>query len=155
MRCVADVEEVLQEGYRLVLLPKLAYYAMWDGHEESFAVPRATPKGAEVALPIGSYTSAPDVGTDTPNHPSATMTDPHGRPAPRLASLKRAELQLRNWQPGLAWQAPDVRNTASAVQAAVIANRRVLPAPPAPIGVLPLLALPCLSSLTLPLLELL
>ena len=37
-------EEVLQDGYRLVLLPKLAYYAMWDGHGESFAVPRATPK---------------------------------------------------------------------------------------------------------------
>ena len=34
-------EEVLQDGYRLVLLPKLAYYAMWDGHGESFAVPRA------------------------------------------------------------------------------------------------------------------
>ena len=59
-------EEVLQDGYRLVLLPKLAFYAMWDGHGESFAVPRATRNSAEVALPIGSYTSAPDVGTDTP-----------------------------------------------------------------------------------------
>ena len=45
-------EEVLQDGYRLVLLPKLAFYAMWDGHGESFVVPRATPGGAEVALPM-------------------------------------------------------------------------------------------------------
>ena len=51
-------KEVLQDGYRLALLPKLAFYALWDGHSESFVVPRAT-TGAEVALPIGSYTSAP------------------------------------------------------------------------------------------------
>ena len=96
---------------------------MWDGHGESFAVPRATPKkGAEVALPIGSYTSAPDVGTDTPGHPPVIGTDPHGRPAPRLAPEECAELQPRNWQPGLAWQAPDVRDTASAAQAAAASS---------------------------------
>ena len=87
----------------------LAFYAMSDGHGESFAVPRATAEGAEVALPIGSYTSAPgdnldppDVDTDTPGHPPAIGTDPRGRPAPRLAPEERAELQPRNWQPGLA-----------------------------------------------------
>ena len=49
-------------GYRLILLPKLAYYAMWDGHGENFMVPRATFKGAEASLPSGSYTSAPKGG---------------------------------------------------------------------------------------------
>ena len=53
---------------------------MWDGHGESFAVPRATSAGVEVALPIGSYTSAPgdnldpsDVGTDTPDDSLAIL----------------------------------------------------------------------------------
>ena len=45
-------------GYRLVLLPKLAFYALWDGYGESFVVPRAATGVAEVALPIGSYASA-------------------------------------------------------------------------------------------------
>ena len=108
-------EEVLQDGYRLVLLPKLAYYAMWDGHGESFAVPRATSKGAEASLPSGSYTSAPDVGTDTPGHPSALRTDSHGKP--EVTSEEFPELQPRDWQPGLAWQAPDVRDFAPAAQA--------------------------------------
>ena len=73
------------------------------------------PKGAEVALPSGSYTSAPGdnldppgVGTDTPDHPPAIGTDPHSRPAPRLAPEECAELQPRHWQPGHAWQASDV-----------------------------------------------
>ena len=68
-------EEVLQDGYRLILLPKLAYYAMWDGHGESFAVPRATPKGAEASLPSGSYTSAPKGGTDAPDPSPALALD--------------------------------------------------------------------------------
>ena len=122
-------EEVLQDGYRLVLLPKLAFYAMWDGHGESFVVPRATSGGAEVALPIGSYTSAPgdnldppDVGTDIPGHPPATGTDPRCRPAPWPAPEERAELQPSDWQPGLAWQASDVRDTAYAAQAAATSS---------------------------------
>ena len=45
-------KEVLQDGYRLVLLPKLAFHALWNGHGESFVVPRATTGGAKVALPI-------------------------------------------------------------------------------------------------------
>ena len=35
-------EEVLQDEYRLVVFSKL--YAMWNGHGESFVVPRATPR---------------------------------------------------------------------------------------------------------------
>ena len=93
-------EEVLQDGYRLVLLPKLAYYAMWDGHGECFAVARATSKGAEASLPSGSYTSAPDMGTDTPGHPSAFRTDAHSKP--EVASEGCPELLLRDWLPGLA-----------------------------------------------------
>ena len=103
-------EEVLQDGYRLVLLPKLAYYAMWDGHGERFAVPRATSKGAEASLPSGSYTSAPDMGTDTPGHPSAFRTDAHSKP--EVASEECPELLLHDWLPGLAGQAPDVRDFA-------------------------------------------
>ena len=57
-------EEVFQDGYRLVLLPKLAFYALWDGHGESFVVPRAATGVAEVALPIGSYASAPVDNSD-------------------------------------------------------------------------------------------
>ena len=43
-------EEVLQDGYRLIFPPKLAYYAMWDGHGENFIVPCAASKGAEASL---------------------------------------------------------------------------------------------------------
>ena len=114
-------------------------------------MPRATPKGAEAPLPSGSYTSAPDVGTDTPGHPPAIGTDSHSKPA--LASEECAELQPRDWQPGLAWQAPDVRDFASAAQAGAASSVtcRIHLAPSAPIAVLPLLALPCLFPLTLPL----
>ena len=62
------------------------------------------------------------MGTDTPGHPPAIGTDPHGRPSPRLAPEECAELQPRNWQPGLAWHAPDVRDTASAAQAAAASS---------------------------------
>ena len=91
---------------------KFAYYAMWDGHGESFAVPR----GAEASLPSGSYTSAPDVGTDTPGHPLALRTDAHSKP--EVASEECPELLLRDWQPGLAWQAPDMRDFAPAAHPA-------------------------------------
>ena len=65
---------------------------MWNGHRElRGAACRATPPGAEVALPIGSYTSAPndtfhtsDVGTDTPGHPSAIGTDSHSLSCSRV-----------------------------------------------------------------------
>ena len=56
-------EEVLQDGYRLVLLPKLAFYVMWNGHGESFVVPRATTGGAEVALPLAA--TSPHLATWT------------------------------------------------------------------------------------------
>ena len=56
-------EEVLQDGYRLVLLPKLAYY-MWDGHGESFAVPRATSKVQRLRCPVAA----------TPPHPMWALT---------------------------------------------------------------------------------
>ena len=117
-------EEVLQDGYRLVLLPKLAFYAMCDGH--------GYPGGAEVALPIGSYTSAPgdnldppDVGTDIPGLPPATVADPRCRPAPCPAPEERDELQPSDWQPSLAWQASDVRDTAQAAQAAATSSARL------------------------------
>ena len=56
------------------------------------------------------------MGTDTPGHPSAIGTDSHSKPA-QLASEECSELQPRDWQPGLAWQAPDVRDFAPAAQA--------------------------------------
>ena len=84
-------EEVFQDGYRLVLLPKLAFYALWDGHGESFVVPRAATGVAEVALPIGSYASAPVdnsdpqvSGTGITGLPPATVTDPSCLPPVRL-----------------------------------------------------------------------
>ena len=114
-------------------------------------MPRATSKGAEASLPSGSYTSAPNVGTDTPGHLSALRTDSHSKP--EVTSEECSELQPRDWQPGLAWQAPDVWDFAPAVQAGAAAQstRRIHLAPSAPTAVLPLLALLCLSLLTLPL----
>ena len=92
-------EEVLQDGYRLILLPKLAYYAMWDGHGESFAVPRATPTGAEASLPSGSYTSAPKGGTDAPDPSPALALD--AREEPEVTSAESPELQQGDGQPNL------------------------------------------------------
>ena len=108
-------EEVLQDGYRLILLPKLAYYAMWDGHGESFAVPRATPKGAEASLPSGSYTSAPRGGTDAPDPSSALALD--AREEPEVTSAESLELQQLDGQPNPVWQKPDVRDFAPDAQA--------------------------------------
>ena len=121
---------------RLVLLPKLAFYALWDGHGESFVVPRATTGGVEVALAIGSYTSAPgenlnrqEVGTDITGFPPATVTDLRCRPAPCPACEKRVELQPGDWQSSLAWQLADVHNTAHAAQEAATSSAR-LPSSP-------------------------
>ena len=50
-------EVVLQDGYRLVLLPRLALFALWDGTGETFIVPRAKAFISEAALPGGSYVS--------------------------------------------------------------------------------------------------
>ena len=129
-------EEVLQDGYRLVLLPKLAFYALWDGHGESFVVPRATTGVAEVALLIGSYASAPvdnldpqDSGTDITGLPPTTVTDPSCRPAPSPAPEERVELQRGDWQPSLAWQSADVRDTAHAAQEAATSSARLLSSP--------------------------
>ena len=54
--------EVHQSGYRLVLLPKLAFFALWDGVGEEYRVPRKPKAQPEVALPRGSQASAADQG---------------------------------------------------------------------------------------------
>ena len=64
------VWEVWQDGYRLVLLPRLAFFALWDGMGEAFVVPRATARVLEAALPGGSYASG-----HVPMAESAMMSD--------------------------------------------------------------------------------
>ena len=88
----------------------------------------------------------PDRGTDMPGHP--LRTDAHSKP--EVASEKSPELLLRDWQPGFAWHASDVRNFApAAYPGAAQAEFTLLHKLPK--VVLPLLALLCLSSVTLPL----
>ena len=99
-------------------------------------VPRATTGVAEVALPISSYVSAPvdnldpqGSGTDITGLPPATVTDPSCRPAPCPAPKERVELQPGDWQPSLAWQSADVRDTAHAAQEAATSSARLLSSP--------------------------
>ena len=47
----------MQDGYRLVLLSRLAFFALWDGTGETYVVPRAAAPCPEAALPGGSYVS--------------------------------------------------------------------------------------------------
>ena len=129
-------EEVLQDGYRLVLLPILCHVRR---------ARREFCSAEEVALLIGSYTSAPDVGTDAPGHPPAIGTDPHSKPARLRSALScsrvSGSLASRGKHPTcgtsllLHKQVPPAQ-----------ATRRVHLAPSAPIAVL---ALPCLFPLTL------
>ena len=64
---------------------------MWNGHGESFAVPRATPKGVEASLPSGSYTSTPKGGTNAPDPSSTLALD--ARKEPEVTSTESSELQ--------------------------------------------------------------
>ena len=57
--------EVHQEGYRLVLLPKMAFFALWDGVGAEYRVPRMPKTQPEVALPCGSQVSAAKEGNGT------------------------------------------------------------------------------------------
>ena len=57
--------EVHQEGYRLVLLPKMAFFALWDGVGAEYRVPRMPKTQPEVALPCGSQASAAKEGNGT------------------------------------------------------------------------------------------
>ena len=104
-------EEVLQDGYRLILLLKLAYYGMWNGHDENFMVPRVASKGVEASLPSGSYTSAPKADTEAPDHSSALEMDSHSEL--EVTSANSSELQQRDWQPNSLWHAFDVREFCS------------------------------------------
>ena len=77
------------------------------------------------AAHCGSYTSAPvdnldpqDGGSDITGLPPATVADPSCRPVPCPAPDRRVELQPGDWQPSLAWQSADVRDTAHAAQEA-------------------------------------
>ena len=81
----------------MILLPKVAYYAMWDGHGENFMVPCAASKGAKASLPSGSCTSAPKRGTEAPDH--------------SLEWTPTASLQQWDWQPNLLWHAFNVPNS--------------------------------------------
>ena len=118
---------------------------MWNGHSESFAVLR---KGTKASLPSSSYISAPDVGTDTPGHPSAIKTHSHSKPAQLAWLLRSAPSRVTgSWT---SWQAFNVRDFASAAQAGA-ANLNHPPNSPCSISSNsnPLLALPCFFSLTL------
>ena len=66
------VSEVWQDGYRLVLLPRLAFFALWDGMGEAFVVPRATAR-VPAALRGGSHAS-----DYVPTAESATVSDVPG-----------------------------------------------------------------------------
>ena len=50
-------DEVWQDGRRLALLPRLAFFALWDSTGEAYVVPRAKASIPEAALPGGSYAS--------------------------------------------------------------------------------------------------
>ena len=68
--------EVHQAGYRLVLLPKLAFFALWDGVGEEYRVPRKPKAQPEVALPRGSQASAADQGNADQATSSVIGADP-------------------------------------------------------------------------------
>ena len=74
--------EVHQEGYRLVLLPKMAFFALWDGVGAEYRVPRMPKTQPEVALPCGSQASAAKEGNGTS---SVVDVDPNHGP-PKLPS---------------------------------------------------------------------
>ena len=79
--------EVHQAGYRLVLLPKLAFFALWDGVGEEYRVPRKPKTQPEVALPCGSQASAAREGNEGQDTSSAIDVDPtNGPPKPPSAS---------------------------------------------------------------------
>ena len=60
--------EVHQSGYRLVLLPKLAFFALWDGVGEEYRVPRKPKAQPEVALPRGQPSLGGRSGQCGPSH---------------------------------------------------------------------------------------
>ena len=79
--------EVHQSGYRLVLLPKLAFFALWDGVGEEYRVPRKPKAQPEVALPRGSQASAAGQGNAGQDTSSVIGADPtHDPPKPPTAS---------------------------------------------------------------------
>ena len=79
--------EVHQSGYRLVLLPKLAFFALWDGVGEEYRVPRKPKAQPEVALPRGSQASAAGQGKAGQATSSVIGADPtHDPPKPPTAS---------------------------------------------------------------------
>ena len=57
--------EVHQAGYRLVLLPKMAFFALWDGVGAEYRVPRMPTTQSAVALLCGSQVSAAKEGNGT------------------------------------------------------------------------------------------
>ena len=79
--------EVHQAGYRLVLLPKLAFFALWDGVGEEYRVPRKPKAQPEVALPRGSQASAAREGNEGQDTSSVIDVDPtNGPPKPPSGS---------------------------------------------------------------------
>ena len=79
--------DVHQSGYRLVLLPKLAFFALWDGVGEEYRVPRKPKAQPEVALPCGSQASAAGQGNVGQDTSSVVDVDPtHDPPKPPTAA---------------------------------------------------------------------
>ena len=82
--------EVLQDGHRLVLLPTLAFFALWDGTGDGFVVARSTAPLPAAALPVGSYAAGQVVPSDAAAASgaslgpcSATAPGSAGPPSPR------------------------------------------------------------------------
>ena len=67
--------EVHQAGYRLVLLPKMAFFALWDGVGAEYRVPWMPKTQPEVALPCGSQASATKEGNGTSSVVDVDPTD--------------------------------------------------------------------------------
>ena len=102
--------EVLQNGYRLVLLPRLAFFALWDGTGDAFRVPRAKVSSNEAALPGGSYASDtaepagaagnPDASPLRAQHlPSSTPDPAQGDPQSPLCSPGPTAQRHAEWRP--------------------------------------------------------
>ena len=70
-----------------MLLPKLAFFALWDGVGEEYRVPRKPAAQPEVALPRGSQASAAKEGNRSQDTGSVIEVDPSdGPPKPPSGS---------------------------------------------------------------------
>ena len=93
-----------------MLLPKLAFFALWDGTGDAFLVPRAKVSSPEAALPSGSYASEPAVTpADSLGTRPVTAADLAGPPSPRTEIKHKAydpQYESSDWQPSCPQRQP-------------------------------------------------